>query len=253
MRDLNRNSAGFELWSGWGDKLEENERERVSKIIEFIPEDIESILDVGCGDGRIINELKGFLRVVGLDFCESALKYVKTDKVLSSCDKIPFTRGEFDLVLLNEVLEHLPEKVYIETIREVCRLNPKFVIISVPYNQNLKGFLVKCSDCGCVYLPDASTCTHVRSFNHDDIPDLFASYYIIDRIDYCGYTYSDPMLRLKHKCDYYLFTNLARCPVCESPNQLCKGGVMLKIINIFNSVICRKQASWILVRYMLKN
>jgi 2-polyprenyl-3-methyl-5-hydroxy-6-metoxy-1,4-benzoquinol methylase len=42
----------YEQPSLWGNELTSLERERIQKTIEFIPEDVKSILDIGCGDGN---------------------------------------------------------------------------------------------------------------------------------------------------------------------------------------------------------
>lgn len=252
MRNIQDISRGFEDYKGWGKALDYNERDRINKITEFIPKETESILDIGCGDGKVINALTGFSLIVGLDFCQTALNYTKTDKVVSYCDEISCKRGKFDLVLINEVLEHLEENVYTKTLKEILRLFPKFIIVSVPFNQKLKGFYTKCSDCGCVYLPDAQTNIHVRKFNFNDVTNLFKDFYCVDKIDYCGDTRSDPLLILKHKLGYYLYTKHARCPLCNSSNQYQKNDSLLRFINIINRVICRKEHAWLIVRYKLK-
>ena len=58
------------------------EGQRIRDTIEMIPPDVQSILDVGCGNGAFINILANkYKRVVGLDLSRHALKYVKGHKV----------------------------------------------------------------------------------------------------------------------------------------------------------------------------
>ena len=70
-----------------------------------------AVLDVGCGYGRILNELysNGFKNLIGIDYSQGMinrglkehpyLNLIKTDG-----DKIPFSDNEFDAVLLVAVL-----------------------------------------------------------------------------------------------------------------------------------------------------
>ena len=54
-------------------------------ILSSKSEDCTSILDLGCGNGRITNELPlQCRRVVGLDSSKEGLNYVETEKVLGT-------------------------------------------------------------------------------------------------------------------------------------------------------------------------
>ncbi|MEA2006622.1 MAG: class I SAM-dependent methyltransferase [Patescibacteria group bacterium] len=77
-----------------------------------------SLLDVGCGDGRLISELASSDSsgsYVGVDLSESAILLAKAMNqnlknakfLLKNVGQI---EGEFDIVVLNEVLEHIPDE-----------------------------------------------------------------------------------------------------------------------------------------------
>lgn len=98
-----------------------------------------SILDVGCGEGFILENLRKNnigKELVGIDFSESAIQIGKKmhpnlDLKPGTIYHIPFKDKSFDLVICSEVLEHLnhPEKA-MEELERVTRNN---CIISVPH------------------------------------------------------------------------------------------------------------------------
>jgi SAM-dependent methyltransferase len=75
-------------------------------------------LDVGCGDGYLMNLLR--LRceeAVGIEFDEAGIElaaaklaeYPNCNVIRASCYEMPFAGQSFDAVLLADVIEHLPE------------------------------------------------------------------------------------------------------------------------------------------------
>lgn len=87
------------------------------ELIKAIPKDIDSVLEIGCGFGRITKLiLKNFnvSRYVATDIShdqiENAKRYVNSDLVefrLESVHDMDYNK-EFDLVIASEVLMHLP-------------------------------------------------------------------------------------------------------------------------------------------------
>jgi 2-polyprenyl-3-methyl-5-hydroxy-6-metoxy-1,4-benzoquinol methylase len=76
------------------------------------------ILDLGCGDGRLINELSGRFedrRFVGVDYSQRAVamaelyrEHANAEFIAGTVDSAPLHRSSYDLVTLIEVLEHIP-------------------------------------------------------------------------------------------------------------------------------------------------
>lgn len=84
------------------------------------------ILDIGCAEGFITSFLtKGQTHVVGVDLDESikvAKKKVKNAEfVCASITRLPFKDKCFEAVTLLEVLEHLPDSVLKDGIKEIDR------------------------------------------------------------------------------------------------------------------------------------
>jgi cyclopropane fatty-acyl-phospholipid synthase-like methyltransferase len=47
------NPAYYEQFNWENSNLGEHLRNKIEKIFEFIPEDVKTIIDIGCGDGAI--------------------------------------------------------------------------------------------------------------------------------------------------------------------------------------------------------
>ena len=149
----------------WDRELTNQEIERIDIIKKFILDDVESILDAGCGNGAIANSLVGF-DVTAMDRSVEALKYVKNaKKIQGSLDNIPFKDNSFDLVICSDVLEHLPEDIYKKTIAELKRVSKKYILIISPNNEDLCANQSKCIKCGTVFHMN----WHINSFCIDDI------------------------------------------------------------------------------------
>jgi ubiquinone/menaquinone biosynthesis C-methylase UbiE len=156
------------------------EKERIARIIEAIPSKAHSILDIGCGSGHFVNTLINtfpgrFDRVIGLDSSEEALKHVEAEKVNGTIAELPFEDESFDLVTSLEVLEHLSQEDFKNGISELQRVSRKYVIITVPNNEDLERSNVTCLKCRCRYNPYY----HVRSFNENTLQTLLESFRLI--------------------------------------------------------------------------
>lgn len=97
-----------------------------------------TILDVGCGEGFILNELTlkhVGQKIEGVDNSKTALSlgkklFPRLSLKYADIYHLPYQNNSFDLVVCLEVLEHLknPEKA----LDEILRVSKGSVIISVP-------------------------------------------------------------------------------------------------------------------------
>ena len=97
-------------------------------------EDLNSIIDIGCGEGFIINCLNR-PDITGVDISKKALNIAKQKNpecnfCTGSVYDLSFKKNSFDLVLATEVLEHLenPEKA----LQEIKRISKNYCLFSVP-------------------------------------------------------------------------------------------------------------------------
>lgn len=116
--------------------LKDDKGYRVEKIFETLPSEIFEnaairVLDIGSRDN-----IFGWLKTVTLDVVEDA--NIKQD--LNENQKLPFKDNSFDLVVVNQVLEHL---CYVEEIvEEIKRVSRKYVFVGLP-NELCYGSRIK--------------------------------------------------------------------------------------------------------------
>lgn len=140
---------------------------------EFIAKKIVSgmsALNIGVGRGGLEGVLleKGVV-VSSLDPSESAIDGLRKQYGLgeraqagfSQC--IPFPDGQFDVVVMSEVLEHLTDEILNSTLAEIRRvLKPGGCFIgTVPANENLPDNRTVCPCCGEIF----HRWGHVQSFS----------------------------------------------------------------------------------------
>ncbi|MEK7573477.1 MAG: class I SAM-dependent methyltransferase [Patescibacteria group bacterium] len=99
---------------------------------------LETVLDVGCGEGFTLNRLseEGIgKKLEGVDFQEKAIeigKKLHPDLTLKQGDiyKLEYKNNSFDLVMATEVLEHLDDPK--KGLKELIRVSRKYILLSVP-------------------------------------------------------------------------------------------------------------------------
>ena len=72
------------------------------------------ILDIGCGTGAMLDDLKPFGQVVGADFSPEALQFCVTRGVASplaraDIRRLPFADASFDVVTAMDIIEHIDD------------------------------------------------------------------------------------------------------------------------------------------------
>lgn len=212
----------YEEFPSWGGEPSALDQERIVKIIKLIPPDVSTILDLGCGDGKITNELRKVKKwsVIGADWSTSALKYVQAPRICCDVSCTPFKDKIFDLVLCAEVLEHLPSLVYQKALKEIQRVSRKYIIASVPYEENLNLSFIKCPKCGYRFHPSM----HQRSFKKKELEELFNEFILL-RISGIGKRaiYPNIAVKLAKSLGFGSTQSYAVCPNCGLPliNRPC--------------------------------
>jgi SAM-dependent methyltransferase len=147
---MSRLASTFEQAGVW-DAFSEREARRVEATLGYVPE-VETVLDVGCGDGRFLHSLAGRAKTAcGVDLSFEAVRRVTTARVQGSAVALPFRAGAFDLVTATEILEHLPGPALEDALGEMVRVSRRFVLVSVPFRENLREELCRCAGCGEVF------------------------------------------------------------------------------------------------------
>ena len=103
LKPVSYSDAGYRYYnqeSLWGE-VAEYQKNVLTDIQHNIPADVKNILDVGCGDGFVINSLAGKYECTGVDISETALKSVQCRKMVASATDLPFEDDSFDLVMIS--------------------------------------------------------------------------------------------------------------------------------------------------------
>ena len=210
---MDRSQDYYEQDSLWGKEPLPYQVRVKDDVLSLLPPDIESVLDIGCGDGFITNALPESLRVVGMDTSEEALKYVKRETKLGALPRTEFADNSFDLVMANDVIEHLPRSVFREGMREIERIAAKYVIITVPLLEDLRAACTRCGACGRVYHVNH----HQQSFGVVELANLFEGRLVAQVFIFSG-AEVDPVTRLqgafRARLGALIHSDTALCPYC---------------------------------------
>ncbi|HOX26718.1 MAG TPA: class I SAM-dependent methyltransferase [Candidatus Krumholzibacteria bacterium] len=143
---------------------------RAVTVAAAVPPDSDAVLDVGCGDGSVLERLAGLLPgrcLVGVDLHAAALlaarRAVGRRLALAVADAaaLPLRDRSFAAVICTEVLEHLPAGVFEAAVGELARLARDAVIVSVPNRERLGRRRVQCPVCR----RDFHAFGHLRAFS----------------------------------------------------------------------------------------
>lgn len=112
-------------------------RRRLARaLIAKYSADAEAVLDLGCGTGAFLSELRTGSQRIGLDFSEHAVKFCAergiTGVVQGDAQSLPFSSNHFDLCVSLDTLEHVPEdKLALNELFRVLKPGA-IVVINVP-------------------------------------------------------------------------------------------------------------------------
>lgn len=153
----------------------------------------DNILDVGSGDGlRTVRIAQHFdvekHDIYGVDYDEKrvteASKMFNAEKIDLEIETLPYDDEMFDLVVCNQVLEHL--KNYRKVIDDIIRVTKRegYVVFGIPNLAHLinRIYLLFSIQPLCICLDG----NHVRAFTHTSFLALLRSLEGVNVIDYTG-------------------------------------------------------------------
>jgi len=152
----------------------DRERNRVCVTADAIPDDCQSVLDVGAGNGMLSLAVaqKG-KSVTAVDFSEVALAKAPVPTLCRSADNLAGVEDRsYDLVLSTEMLEHLDEATYQGALREFNRVARRAILITVPNRELFREHLGVCGECGAQF----HIWGHQRRFTPTDLQSLFPDF-----------------------------------------------------------------------------
>src|SRR5215831_6490279 len=151
----------------------ERERERITDLLSLTPA-VKTVLDVGCREGFIASKLaERGASVTAVDLQRPQIEGVTC--VTGNATELAFGDRSFELVFCAEVLEHIAD--CIAAANEISRVASRYIVIGVPYNQDLAVGRVRCRICGESNPPWG----HVNSFDEAELYSLFPAFRPVQR------------------------------------------------------------------------
>lgn len=120
-----------------------------SRYIKIIKNELqlknsETLLDIGCGTGRLSNICKNY---IGIDcnkkFIEYANRRYKKNFFTMDASKLQFKDKSFDKTIILETLHHISNDACLKAIKEAKRVTKSLIIIAEPIVQSKKNILGK--------------------------------------------------------------------------------------------------------------
>jgi len=249
MKISNNDKILYENTKHWDNvDISDHIQNKINKIKDIIPADVNSLIDVGCGNGIILNQLVSKWNGIGIDRSWVALKHVNAHKVNADIQNLPIQSDKVDLVICSEVLEHLPESVLKKAIAELKRISKKYILITVPNNEYLQKNYVKCS--ACKYKFNASY--HLNSFDLDSLFLLFSNFNLVYEFK-CGKMvrqYNPVLLKIKQRLgnSWARFSSVRHfiCPGCHHDFEYKQRVNIISILcDGVNRLITKKKPYWL--------
>jgi len=223
---------------------------RITWIADHVPGETETILDVGAGRGHLSNLLlwRGY-RVTSLELVAESLTNAKGGRVRGSGVALPFRDRSVDVVLCVEVIEHLQPDLLRATLHELWRVARRYVMITVPNNENLRESLICCDRCGHVF----HAWGHVERFDAVRLQTL----YPIPPVQLHTATrrerrYFVPLLTIRQKVfRTYGYDTYVVCPACgNSEIAEPQRPFPVKVLDRLNYWLgLKRDAGWLLALY----
>lgn len=144
--------------------------------MSLLPEEGCSVLDIGARDGFISKLLTShFTMVTALDLEQPSIEHKKIQCVKGDITALNFADASFNLVFCAEVLEHIPTHLLKTACRELSRVSKEYVLIGVPYKQDIRVGRSTCGNCGKINPPWG----HVNRFDENRLSELFPAFTIV--------------------------------------------------------------------------
>lgn len=161
--------------------MQEFDSHRVETACRLLPDDTESLIDIGAGPGPFLARLQSArpqMLAFGLERSSAALAAAPLDVAMiqGSADVLPLADGSVDCSVSMETLEHLPDPVHRAALAEMARVARRYVLVNVPYRE--RRLQTQCRYCDCVFNPNY----HMRSYDDERLGSLVPGFTVRQRV-----------------------------------------------------------------------
>ncbi len=230
------------------------EIERTADLMRLAPPGCGTVLDIGARDGHFSKLLaEKYEHVTALDLKKPSILRKNILCVQGDITDLKFDDNSYDLVFCAEVLEHIPSILLKKACLEIGRVSNKYLIIGVPYDQDIRSGRTTCYTCGKKPPPWG----HVNSFNESILKKLF-SHFSICEISFVGKQNSRTNFASTYLMDfsgnpYGTYTQEETCIYCNNklinpPDMTATQKVSAKIavyMNRIQKIFLTEKANWI--------
>ncbi|MBF0117342.1 MAG: class I SAM-dependent methyltransferase [Desulfobacterales bacterium] len=146
------------------------EQQRIKSLMDLLPKNGATILDVGARDGYISIALTSFFEfVTAIDLKEPCILNEKVSCMKGDITSLNFPDNSFDVVLCAEVLEHIQPNFLEKACQELTRVTKRFLLIGVPYKEDTRVGRTTCYNCG----KKNPQWAHINKFDENILKNLF--------------------------------------------------------------------------------
>jgi len=173
-----RDAEYFDYFKTRTSAEERHEERRLHEtILSNLPSGINTVLDVGCGNGWVAAELcRRDIQVISMDIStRNPIKSLQNTPsknhagLVADVYHLPIKSKSIDCVIAAEIIEHTPDpRLFIEQLLKVVKPGGR-IIITTPYNETIKYH--QCVHCN---RPTPSH-AHLHSFNENNFDHFLPS------------------------------------------------------------------------------
>ncbi|WP_052093496.1 class I SAM-dependent methyltransferase [Colwellia psychrerythraea] len=155
----------------------DSEKIRTEDLMRLITGRGNTALDIGARDGHFSKLLtEKYKNVIALDLEKPTMHHPNIMCVQGDVTNLGFFDNSNDLVFCAEVLEHIPVPLLYKACSEISRVSKEYLLIGVPYKQDIRVGRTTCYTCGKKNPPWG----HVNSFDENRLAKLFPKFNICE-------------------------------------------------------------------------
>ncbi len=182
VNEINRQEAGDYLKAHQESGNEAYIENAAKSLMAAIPDDVESIFDIGSGPGYIDRLIPSDYAVLAMDIDEAILAGNPRPSCVGDIMDVPLPDRSVDLVLASDVIEHLPKEVLQAGMKEMERVSRKYIYLQVPFMEDPLLAYAYCPQCGHVWHVNH----HKHFFDQDRLCSLVSDEWKPVLVNYTG-------------------------------------------------------------------